>query len=49
MVNHLMQKGPSPVKIEPLKRLLAKYPQRQDASYLEAGFIEGFRIPYQGP
>lgn len=41
-------KGPSPINLGALKRLLEDYPRLQDRKYLWQGFLEGFRISFQG-
>ncbi|XP_053140582.1 uncharacterized protein LOC128340004 [Hemicordylus capensis] len=42
-----LEKGPSPIKIPVLRRLLRDYPNRERAHYIEDGFVKGFRIPCQ--
>ena len=44
----LISLAPSPVKLLPLLRLLHLYPDKTVATYLSAGFSEGFLIPYTG-
>ncbi|XP_054839956.1 uncharacterized protein LOC129332750 [Eublepharis macularius] len=48
-VNSRLEKGPSPVNLKALERLLPYYPKRSDALFLLNGFKYGFRIPFQGP
>ncbi|XP_053143317.1 uncharacterized protein LOC128341176 isoform X1 [Hemicordylus capensis] len=43
-----LEKGPSPVKLPVLERLLRDYPLREQAQYLSQGVTFGFRIPYIG-
>lgn len=42
-------KAHSPVRLGALVPLLRAYHNKVDALYLEAGFRNGFRIPYKGP
>ena len=39
----------TPVKVEPLKELLNRYPNRKDAIELCDGFTNCFRLQYTGP
>ncbi|KAJ1157610.1 hypothetical protein NDU88_010315 [Pleurodeles waltl] len=45
----LHQRGPTPVRLEVLLPWLRIYPEADKARLLEWGFLEGFRIGYQGP
>ncbi|XP_053106618.1 uncharacterized protein LOC128325152 isoform X1 [Hemicordylus capensis] len=44
----ILEKGPSPVRVPVLARLLWDYPLEAQAAYLWEGFTSGFRIPYVG-
>lgn len=43
-----LTKAHSPVHLETLIPLLEVYPRKNNTLYLEAGFRDGFRIPYEG-
>ena len=44
----LLERGPTPIRIEILEKGLEHYPKREDAEYLQLGFKYGFRIPALG-
>lgn len=41
----LLEKGPSPIRLDILASLLDRYSDREAAVYLFNGFSKGFRIP----
>ncbi|VDH97584.1 Hypothetical predicted protein [Mytilus galloprovincialis] len=49
LLEHLWDKGKTPVKIKSLRELLSNYENKTDAAMLLLGFIEGFRLNYTGP
>lgn len=49
LLQHLWDKGRTPVKIDILKLEPENYDNREEAAYLLSGFIEGFRLHYSGP
>ena len=49
LLQHLWDKGRTPVKIDILKLELENYGNREEAAYLLSGFIEGFRLHYIRP
>ena len=49
LLQHLWDKGRTPVKIDILKLEPENYDNRKEATYLLSGFIEGFRLHYSGP
>jgi hypothetical protein len=44
-----MQLGRAPVKVERLSEFLKLYPNRKNAQILLHGFLNGFRVNYDGP
>lgn len=46
---HLMEKGPSPIKVPVLRSWLLRYPDQQAVKYLLDGFSNGFEIPSPPP
>jgi len=49
LLQHLWDKGSTPIKIDCLQRYLSCYKNKTDASLLLSGFTEGFRLQYTGP
>jgi hypothetical protein len=48
-LDQLMQLGRTPVKVERLSEFLNFYPNRKNAQILLHGFLNGFRVNYDGP
>ena len=47
-LDQLMQLGRTPVKVERLLKFLKLYPNRKDAQIILHGFLNGFRVNYDG-
>ena len=48
-LDQLIQLGRTPVKIEMLSEFLKPYPNRKVAQILLHGFLNGFKVNYDGP
>ena len=48
-LDQLMQLGRTPVKVERLSEFLNFYPNRKNAQILLHGFLNGFKVNYDGP